>query len=81
MEKNPQLPTPSSKLVEANRAGRTVLVVASGVSCVAGGPTWREMLHGLAADAQEQQPDALSRKAEALQPSTTNPHSKTLVAK
>jgi SIR2-like protein len=50
------LPSPPADLIEAIKQRRIVLVIGSGLSSAAGGPTWHELLLGLAAEAQETQP-------------------------
>src|SRR5262245_35129021 len=61
-----QLPVPAPGLVEALRNRAAVAIVGSGMSLPAGGPTWDELLYGLAAQAYETQPQELPRIAAAL---------------
>src|ERR1041385_3266464 len=60
------LPDPDPGLVEALRNRAAVAIVGSGMSLPAGGPTWNELLHGLAAQAYVTQPDKRPDIVEAL---------------
>ena len=60
------LPAPPTSLTDAIKAGRAIAVVGSGLSIAAGGPSWEELLLGIAAEAAEQQPRSLARIADAL---------------
>ncbi|CAN96383.1 hypothetical protein sce6216 [Sorangium cellulosum So ce56] len=60
------IPAPPNGLVSALRAGRAVAIVGSGLSCAAGAPSWKALLLGLAAEADDIQPHERSRLAKAL---------------
>jgi len=60
------LPEPPKGLVEALKDRAAVAIVGSGLSCAAGGPSWRDLLLGLAAEAESTQPHAGSKLAAAI---------------
>ncbi|MEI9947715.1 MAG: SIR2 family protein [Pseudomonadota bacterium] len=61
-----RLPTPPLGLVEAIKSHTAIAVVGSGLSSAGGGPSWNDLLLGLAFEAQETQPHRLPRIATSL---------------
>ncbi|HWL40758.1 MAG TPA: SIR2 family protein, partial [Gemmatimonadaceae bacterium] len=49
------LPEPSPALLDALKSNRAVAIVGSGLSCGAGAPSWRDLILGMAADAEVMQ--------------------------
>ena len=61
------VPKAPQELIDALKENRAIAIVGSGLSIAAGGPSWQDLLLGVAAEAQETKPEWMEDIKPAIQ--------------